>query len=181
MIRPIFCNFIDETYLKLDNKEIIQQCEKLVKETPDSPNQAITNFKIVELAKLQDRVQTRCVHLLNELGIQNQGVYIYESWVNSGKAETFGGAHIHPGFLLAAVYYPHESDSHLEFVTPFPEHRYALDPNLVIEHNEYTSSSCRVYPEEGKLIIFPAWLTHFVVSNDDRQRVSIAFNINPIP
>lgn len=42
--------------------------------------------------------------------------------------------------------------------------------------NEYNSVTWTIKPQINKLIIFPAWLLHYVVGNNISDRISIAFN-----
>ena len=47
------------------------------------------------------------------------------------------------------------------------------------EHNEISSEAVKIEPEEGKLLLFPAYLYHSVEENlSDDERIVISFNIN---
>ena len=44
----------------------------------------------------------------------------------------------------------------------------------------HTSSTWSYPPQEGRLILFPAWLSHGVRENEtDEDRISISFNLVP--
>ena len=46
------------------------------------------------------------------------------------------------------------------------------------EKTEHTAESIHMNPEEGQLILFPAYLPHSVLPNrHNEERISISFNI----
>ena len=48
---------------------------------------------------------------------------------------------------------------------------------MIEENNFFNSMTWEVTPEEGKLMIWPSWLLHYVKPNlSDDTRISIAFN-----
>ena len=49
----------------------------------------------------------------------------------------------------------------------------------IITPNQYNSQVVKIYPQPGKLIVFPSWLQHSVEPNlTNEERVSISFDIN---
>ena len=47
------------------------------------------------------------------------------------------------------------------------------------EHNEISCEEVKIEPEEGKLLLFPAYLQHSVEENlSEDERIVISFNIN---
>ena len=88
---------------------------------------------------------------------------------------------------------PLADSGHIHFLDPRPQHRIASpdlpnrpDPpasnteesgNPYAVTNSYDSSVFTYKIKEGKIIIFPSWLMHYVDPNpNDSTRVSIAFN-----
>jgi uncharacterized protein (TIGR02466 family) len=67
----------------------------------------------------------------------------------------------------------------LEFITPIAalEHAIDKDLNLVDTFNEFNTGIFKMPPKTGGLVVFPAWLHHYVNDNhSDVERFSIAFN-----
>lgn len=102
------------------------------------------------------------------------------AWANVNRRGAYNVAHTHPGHHWAAVYYVRVSDSDadkpLSGVLEFSDPRSAA--GLLPVDNFDFGERIRVVPEEGVLVLFPGWLTHFVHPYEgDGERLSIAFNI----
>ena len=119
----------------------------------------------------------------------------FEQWLNVNQKGDFNPPHIHPGHHYSGCYYVNfpEDSGHIHFLDPRPQHRIASpdlpnrpDPpdsnteesgNPYAVTNSYDSSVFTYKIKEGKIIIFPSWLMHYVDPNpNDSTRVSIAFN-----
>ncbi len=106
-------------------------------------------------------------------------VHMY-AWANANRRGAYNVAHTHPGHQWAGVYYVRVSDSDadkpLSGVLEFSDPRTAA--GLLPVDNFDFGERIRVIPEEGMLVLFPGWLTHFVHPYEgDGERLSIAFNI----
>jgi ectoine hydroxylase-related dioxygenase (phytanoyl-CoA dioxygenase family) len=54
---------------------------------------------------------------------------------------------------------------------------YVLNEHTMTAQNLYNHQRWHVIPEQGKLVMFPAWITHFAESNQSNEdRISFAFN-----
>ncbi len=110
-----------------------------------------------------------------------------EMWANVSPHGASNQAHAHPGCVWSAVYYVDDGGGRdsgkLVLHDPrFPMNRMAA-PDLVFA-NDGAMEEMRVEiaPEPGKLIAFPAWLTHSVKPHDGpRDRLSVALNVMAIP
>ena len=104
-------------------------------------------------------------------------------WVNINPKGTFNRVHVHPGCDLSGVLWiktPKDSGT-FEFDSPqlFSQFR-------VMEcYSEEITDRHKLYPsywipsEEGKIVFFPASLSHKVNSSQSREdRISVAFNID---
>jgi len=113
---------------------------------------------------------------------QNVDVGIGKAWANINRKNNFNRAHIHPHSFWSSVYYiktpKHSGDIYLED----PRHARVMynevhlleDFSNPAQHFDY-----KINVEEGKLIIFPGWLSHFVApNNSDGERISISMNID---
>ena len=107
-------------------------------------------------------------------------------WLNVNQKGNFNPPHVHPGHDYSGCYYVGfpENSGLIHFLDPRPQHRFA-SPNPKSTKNKNWYSSDNVYDssfftyqiKEGKVIIFPSWLTHYVDPNPtDSLRISIPFN-----
>ena len=93
------------------------------------------------------------------------------SWFALFKKGHYGQIHCHPGCDISGVYYykTNGNDGGIFFESP----------NLAA-HMSNLFSPIRYTPDplEGKIILFPSWLPHGVMTNDTHnQRISISFNL----
>ncbi len=123
-------------------------------------------IKDLHLTKLEELVT---LNLTRYLG-SDYKYTIKESWLNLSQKHGFQFDHQHFGFEFSAVYYyqTNGADGDIIFINPNPY------KNFMPVGNQIT----RYAPKQGRLIIFPAWLTHRVEANQtDHERISLTFNI----
>ena len=110
----------------------------------------------------------------------------FDPWLNINSKGNFNPPHAHPGNDYSGVYYVSfpENSGFIHFVDPRPQHRFS-SPNPKNKENEnwyrsdnpYDTSFFTYKIKEGKIVIFPSWLTHYVDPNPtDSLRISIPFN-----
>jgi uncharacterized protein (TIGR02466 family) len=109
-----------------------------------------------------------------------------DPWLNINQKGNFNPPHAHPGNDYSGCYYVTfpENSGLIHFLDPRPQHRFSSpnpkskeDKNWYSSDNVYDSSFFTYKIKEGKIIIFPSWLTHYVDPNlVDSLRVSIPFN-----
>ncbi|XOV80169.1 MAG: 2OG-Fe(II) oxygenase family protein [Aestuariibacter sp.] len=116
-----------------------------------------------------------------------------EMWANICPTGSFHESHSHPGSLWSAVYYVDDgrdvedaADSSGRLVLQDPRHpmpmMYKPDMRIVNERGEYQAPEVRVAPKSGELVIFPAWLLHWVEPHrGSRERISVAINFLTLP
>ena len=107
-------------------------------------------------------------------------------WINVNQKGNFNPPHVHPGNDYSGCYYVTfpENSGLIHFLDPRPQHRFASPnpkstegKNWYSSDNVYDSSFFTYQIKEGKVIIFPSWLTHYVDPNPaDSLRISIPFN-----
>jgi uncharacterized protein (TIGR02466 family) len=110
---------------------------------------------------------------------ENLNHEIIDAWININKHKDFNNTHKHIGSTFSGIYYVKvpENSGVIEFTNPMSELPYVIGDWMIKEYNFFNSKTWKVNPEEGKLMIWPSWLLHYVkpnLSNDDR--ISIAFN-----
>jgi uncharacterized protein (TIGR02466 family) len=98
-----------------------------------------------------------------------------EGWININPKGGYNVPHDHAGYLWSGTYYvrvPRVENSrsgNIEF----------LDPRSNVSANAQTTfqTKYRISPRNGLLIVFPAYLTHWVYPNEqDEERITVAFN-----
>jgi len=107
-------------------------------------------------------------------------------WLNVNQKGNFNPTHVHPGYDYSGCYYVNfpENSGLIHFLDPRSQHRFSSpDPqskenkNWYNSDNPYDSSIFTYKIKEGKIAIFPSWLSHYVDPNPtDSLRVSMPFN-----
>jgi uncharacterized protein (TIGR02466 family) len=98
-------------------------------------------------------------------------------WANFNPAGGLNSAHTHPNNYISGVYYvsiPAGADV-IEFTDPRP----AAVANMARAKtlNRFNGNRMTVQAKPGRIVLFPAWLSHSVpVNRTNQERVSIAFN-----
>ena len=103
-----------------------------------------------------------------------------DAWANVARAGHYTRPHVHPNANLSGVYYVDAGDASaeqklsgvIEFLDP--RNRPGMfQSEGTIEHDAY-----KVTPRSGTLLLFPAWLYHYVHPyNGKRPRICVAFNV----
>jgi len=103
-----------------------------------------------------------------------------EYWYNINYPNSYNIAHNHIGSMLSGVFYIKvpKNSGNIYFMRSEQESnelsRY-IDPNNTTHYTH-----CRYWLEafEGKLILFPSYLSHYVEQNlSDDERISLSFNL----
>jgi uncharacterized protein (TIGR02466 family) len=186
IIQNIFTNFLAIDNLKIENLSTIEQfCYDKLKEEPTDPGQS--NLSELELSTLflpiKNQIEERLEIIKQKFSFKDNIKFkIGRTWINLNQNNNVTRPHLHSNSLLSGVFYIKCKESGpIVFMHPVMAHQYVMSPDIIETFGEFTSSDMSVYPEVGKLIIFPSWLIHYVESNsDDSDRISIAFNIKII-
>ena len=105
-----------------------------------------------------------------------------QGWVNINSKYSFNAPHMHPSFIWSGVYYlkvptsEKKNSGQIQFLDP----RSGIESfsNRIIEFQNAFSSNFSIQPQKHMLLIFPSWLTHWVLPTETvEDRISIAFNI----
>ena len=109
---------------------------------------------------------------------QNVRLEVSNIWTNVNFPKTVNRMHDHPLGILSGTYYVQVDNKtgDIEFEDPRRKFRY-LESNIS-KKNRLVWEFVKYKPKDGLLIIFPAWLNHFVEINESiNDRISISFNI----
>ncbi len=110
-------------------------------------------------------------------------------WLNINRKNVFNPPHLHPESHYSGVYYVKvpENCPAIHFLDPRPAHIYSLPDinittgNAFSNNNKYDSSIYTYQPVEGKVVVFPSYLMHYVDPNPKENiRISLAFNVKYI-
>lgn len=109
-----------------------------------------------------------------------------DPWLNINEKGNFNPPHVHPGNNYSGCYYvsfPQDS-GFIHFLDPRTQHR-LVSPNVkhkdgtnwFSSQNKYDTSTFTYEIKEGKIVMFPSWLMHYVDPNPHNSlRISIPFN-----
>ena len=105
--------------------------------------------------------------------------FIETCWGNINYKHAYNQAHIHTDSVFSAVYYPRALPYQGEIIFTRDDLTNIFLSQPAVDQTEYNSTHYQHMPQTGELIVFPAWLRHFVRPNEtDVSRVSVAFNFN---
>ena len=111
-----------------------------------------------------------------------KGVYtvIDGMWANVNRYRDYNLTHSHGGEWSFVYYIKIPKDSgNLIFTDPRIRRQNSVVKGFIDNHNNsFTHDIYIATPEEGNLILFPAWLEHYVQFNTSKQpRISISGNV----
>ena len=104
--------------------------------------------------------------------------FFKESWYHITKTNGMHEPHIHPTCSWCGIYYVQSGDDDKGGDTVFSN---PVFPNHIDRGNLYLNnmSQIRVKAEDGKLIFFPSFLSHYQsLYEGTKDRIVVAFNIN---
>jgi uncharacterized protein (TIGR02466 family) len=165
------------------NADILHCLDDLSTDRPPVPIggtlQTDTNLhKFDEFASLTDRILEGTEAVLKFLEVEYSNFEITGCWANINPVGGLNTPHTHPNNYLSGVYYVQtmEGADSIFFSDPRPQAIVVRPP--FGKDNAYTGNEVSMEAKEGRLIIFPAWLSHGVPPNrGNRDRISISFNI----
>tara|TARA_B100001996_G_scaffold219882_1_gene169023 strand:+ start:1305 stop:1988 length:684 start_codon:yes stop_codon:yes gene_type:complete len=179
-----------------DFDEIQEECDRAVKNSKFdyNPNFGMThklsspNFKTNILADnnmqaLSKQIGIHIEGFLQAIEFTESGYYdpndpltykVVSSWMTKFDKRDYAHIHNHGHCDISGVYYYKVGDpgtGDLFFQSPSPSQVTSFT------YNHYAYKQCQI-PQEGKLLLFPAYLDHGVSTNEsDHDRMSLSFNI----
>ncbi|MAO56003.1 MAG: hypothetical protein CMM61_09910 [Rhodospirillaceae bacterium] len=135
---------------------------------------------------LREQVNATVVDYLRAIGIDYDVRWSIQGWPNINRLGDYHDAHNHPGSYLSGTYYlkvptvkepmrnrPDVRPSNITFYDPRP----GINMNS-IKGDPYVDPEFTVTPEPGLLMMWPAFLNHFIHPNLSKEtRVTVSFNI----
>jgi len=102
-------------------------------------------------------------------------------WINYQKAYEYNPFHDHGGDLSFVIYLQVPDEIKEEFKRDQGKHNNTGPGTIIFDigpKSPFSISSFAKFPQEGDLLIFPAWLPHFVHAfKSDVERISVSGNI----
>ncbi len=133
----------------------------------------------------------QCFHVAVTQYMQKQGVdydtrWSLQGWPNINRRGDYHGLHNHPHSYLSGTYYvdvPRQKAAKANRKDIAPGEISFYDPRAqanmtAIKNDQQVEAEYSVLPKSGTLLLWPAWLHHFVHPNfSDKPRISISFNV----
>ena len=101
-------------------------------------------------------------------------------WANVNRYKDYNSTHIHEGSDWSFVYYVKvpKDCGNLIFVDPRIRRDKAFHDRFIKNYDNFTHDIYFETPLEGKVVIFPSYLEHYVEFNtSNKPRISISGNI----
>jgi len=184
-VYPLFAAPVMKINMNIDEKKMLRYIKKekyRITRTAKGCYQSVSN-KILENKEMKkeklifiDYIKHYLKHIFHYSG----KFKISNSWLTKTLSQCESQFHMHKNNWMSACYYPEE---HKEFKISF--FRGNAGSLIEVDYDDYQSIySCDEFnltPEKSSLIIFPSYVLHKISKNlSDKNRYSLAFNINPI-
>lgn len=182
---PIWCDDITG----IDNKQIKKY---IVKFSYKNKGRVLSNYggwqsddfylnsnQNAELNNLSNVINNKLKECANTLKLKsNKNISVDNLWININHKEDSNLLHTHPGSFLSGVYYVSTPENCGRIVFQHPSELIDFWWQSFTECNsDITYSNVNFEAKEGRLLIFPSWLKHYVQNNNsNKPRISIAFN-----
>jgi uncharacterized protein (TIGR02466 family) len=180
---PIWIFDVDPDIAPEMNASLRSSLERMMAPLPDIPKGDVWQseqklHRAPEFNEFIELVYQASASVVDALKLEPRELEITGCWANIHPRGSAHKAHSHANNFLGGVYYlklPPGSGA-ISFHDPRPQ-SLRLMPR-VTERNALNSSSATIPVEEGRMIIFPAWLVHSVPPNPAEDvRISVSFNL----
>tara|TARA_R100000655_G_C2926778_1_gene183284 strand:+ start:37 stop:603 length:567 start_codon:yes stop_codon:yes gene_type:complete len=114
-----------------------------------------------------------------QLDLEDKSI-LQNMWINKNYFKDYNTLHNHPNSCISGVYYVQcsKESGAITFENPNADGIGYAWENKIIKYNNNTSSSWTITPTPNQLLLFPAFLKHFVKPNlTKEERISISFNL----
>jgi uncharacterized protein (TIGR02466 family) len=132
---------------------------------------------LIALKPIKEIINQKIFELSKNIG-PNVELKLDNCWLNINYKGNSNNTHVHPLCLFSGVIYISvpENSGQITFYADSASKHY---PPIINDKSDLFFQSVNYAPENGKILLFPAWLSHSVSENmSDEPRISIAFNIS---
>ncbi len=179
---PIWTVDLEPGFASQLNAKLLADIERMTSPRPPMPPggtwQTDTDMhKRPQFKELTDVLRKAIGGALRFLELDYKDFVLTACWANFNPTGGQNSAHTHPNNYISGVYYvsiPTGADV-IEFTDPRP----AAVANMARAKtlNRFNGNRMTVQVKPGRIVLFPAWLSHSVPLNrTNQERVSIAFN-----
>jgi len=188
VINKIFSSFITTEELNLNNdvlagycKDKIYSSKKYIENNQTQSDDFDLDYdKLKPIHPLLDIIQERVNYLHKELGFSEHYEHkLCRMWANHNNSSATKQPHPHTDCTITGIYYVkgEEDTGDTVFMNPIAALSYVMKREAIKDYTDFTSGEINIHPKEGLLVLFPAWLMHYVMDNKtDKDRITIAFN-----
>lgn len=190
-LQSLFSTPLFHDFLSIDNSILRKFCYETKNKETDWKDilgyqSSNLNLEAEELKPLIDEINKKITEIKDGYYTleKDSRLYISNGWLNIShpQGRCYGNhvPHLHPMRFLSCVYYVQagENAGDLVLMSPNQTSEYSLPDQVRNEFHKFNANRWYITPEEGKLLIFPGWLMHYVESNlSSTDRISFAFNI----
>ena len=177
----IFATQFDDTSWLIPKIIELSSHQKTTKVSNVGGWQSIKYNNLEELPYMEPIISTiveLLIPLYKRMGIKSQEIRLHNFWFNINRKYSYNLVHNHPQSYFSVVLYVKvpKNSGNIIFVRPDNLSNFLCNTDLTEDNwAQYIVDS-----KDNLLLIFPAWLNHFVGQNltedEDDCRISIAFN-----
>lgn len=173
---------VKDFFTSEDRKYLVTSNEENLSTTFHTTNDFIYRYNLIEL---ESEIINCAIEFSKNLSV-NYEKFKIDSWINLFQTGQTEHAHTHYGNYLSGCYYVTSGNNSGKFVFPDPVPQRDMWKGIYlkdkIEENVLNTCSVGYEPTPGKILMFQSWMQHSVLKNNsEHPRISIAFNVNPIP
>ena len=191
-VEHLFTTPVVSDHLTLDNLALEDFCKKTIENFFVDKSASPIYTKQTQLLDVNHPVIQPLLHAVHDranevyrtLGMKkNTKLNIIRAWAQTGNTLHIDVPHTHPTGFLSAVYYVKgtgtKENGILNLMSPVVALAHTMNPDLIETGNGFNAVRWEVYPETGKLIMFPSWIVHSVSTNHlKEERISIAIDLS---
>ena len=177
---PIYKESTDFKLNDVEKTEIMLGGE-FRKALSDKGNAISKSAEVLENEKLQrikNFIFDKFVNfLINHLQIENQ-FYLTQSWTAVNHKGNAHHLHLHPNTVFSCVFYAQANSGDFQIKMPMSRIQEGYNFSYkVLQQNIFNSRTYNASVKTGDIIIFPGWLEHQALPNeDDAPRIIIGTN-----
>ena len=143
--------------------------------TTETQNVVLENEKLQRIKNfILDKFEN---FVINHLQIENQ-FYLTQSWTAVNHKGNAHHLHLHPNTVFSCVFYAQANSGDFQIKMPMSRIQEGYNFSYkVLQQNIFNSRTYNASVKTGDIIIFPGWLEHQALPNeDDAPRIIIGTN-----
>jgi len=137
-----------------------------------------TLHQVAEFAELMDLILAAASDAMDSLEVRHSGLEFTGCWANINPRLSGHKVHVHPNNYLSGVYYLKVPAGAGTITFHDPRAQAAQIVPRPVSLNGLNTVDQSLTVEEGRLVMFPSWLSHSVIPNPSEEvRISVSFNL----